>query len=195
MASAAALSKVPLVVAARAIGSWCWVEQKLFEILGSWSVATSDDAVALMLAEHSRHHAWRAERWAEVLPGAYVADPQILLAPPADAAFVNGLESFETTPDRLAGVYRVLLPTLGDTYAASASRMNSVTDRHLMRTLRVVEGDLRHDLQEAQPLLAAHPGVTSDLDPSSQLGRYTRNLQVRPAVAWDLGAALQCWGS
>lgn len=200
MTPLAAPVSVTLTVAARAVGAWCWLEERLFEILGRWSAdaASTDiapDEVALLLSEHSRHHAWRAERFAEVLPSTYVPERAQLVAAPADASLVDELTGFVTTADRLRAAYGHLLPLVASIYAESAAAMHPVTDRHLMRALRIVEADLRHDLEESRPLLVAHSGGISDPDPSSRMGLYSRKLQVRPTVTTGLGAALQRWGS
>lgn len=195
MSSLAAPGAVSLAAMARTVGAWRWAEATLFEILGAWSTDAPEDDVAVMFAEHSRHHAWRADRWAEVLPTAYVPVAGVTPEAPADAELVVALQVFERTGERLGAAYGQLLPLLADSYHASATQLNPVADRHVLRALRIVEADLRHDLEAARRPPGIHNGGMSDPVPSSPVGEYARKLQVRAAVDRDLSVVLPRWGS
>ena len=54
--------------AAELLGSYCFVERRLFELTGAWSVEVDRPGVAVQLDRVSQQHAWHAELWAERLP-------------------------------------------------------------------------------------------------------------------------------
>ena len=57
-----------LEASARRIGHYCWIEMRVFEIVGAWTAAAPEPAVKAALATHSRLHGWHAEVWHDLLP-------------------------------------------------------------------------------------------------------------------------------
>lgn len=181
--------------AAAKIGAWCWAERRCFEILGGWVADTTEPDVQVLFATHSRHHAWRAERWEEILPRAYVAAADQLIAAPADAVAFDLLEALEPTGKRVAGHYDVLLRALLAAYEASPAVMNPVTDGPALRAIRIIVGDIVHDLTEAESVSRHMPGGISGLDHLTQLRDAVAKIQVSEAKSGFTAFAFRRWGS
>lgn len=186
---------VPLQDAARKLGAWCWAERRCFEVLGGWVRDEDDPAVKAMLATHSRHHAWRADRWFEVLPLAYVAAVGELVAPPADAVVFELLAAIEGSGQRLAAHYHLVYRKLVSAYEASPDLMSSVSDGPALRAIRIIVGDALHDLAEADVVSPRSHGGISGLDRVTQLHDAVAKVQVRAEKAPGTTTALLCWGS
>ncbi|MEZ5231256.1 MAG: hypothetical protein R2749_00855 [Acidimicrobiales bacterium] len=186
---------VPLEQAARKLGAWCWAERRCFEVLGGWVRDEPDPVRKAMLAEHSRHHAWRADRWAEVLPRTYVGSMDELVAPPADADVFEALAGIEGSAQRLTAHYHVLYPELVSAYRASPDLMSPVSDAPALRAIRIIVGDATHDLAGAELVSPRPPGGISGLDRVAQLHDAVAKVQVRATKSRGITTALLCWGS
>lgn len=145
-------SVVGLEQAARTLGGWCWAERRCFEILGGWVRDTDEHALKALFARHSRHHAWRAERWAEILPRAYVPDADALIAGDADTEVFDLAGTEDPSANRVAAHYDVLYPALLAAYQASPVVMHPVTDGPALRAIRIILGDAAHDFGEIEAL-------------------------------------------
>ncbi len=78
--------------AAALAGRYRWVEQRLFELTGSWAPAAAAPAAGVLLDALSLQHAWHAELWAERLPVLDGADHDALTRPsPPLARFFGAL--------------------------------------------------------------------------------------------------------
>jgi hypothetical protein len=145
------------VESARLIGAYRWVESRLFEALGSWVAdvgvadvraadADADADAKVMLASHSREHAWHAELWAEQLPTAGEMEPEGLTMP-ANPGVAALFEAMSQSSDehlllgRLAGAYRVLLPRMIAAYSAHLGMASAVADGPVVRVLRLILRD------------------------------------------------------
>jgi hypothetical protein len=67
--------------AAALIGEHCWIERRLFELLGRWSALTRHAPATIALDRHSQHAAWRAAQWWDRLPVLAQVDRDALVAP------------------------------------------------------------------------------------------------------------------
>jgi hypothetical protein len=136
-------SVAPLIAAARVIGGYTWVEERLFETLGAWVPSVPEPDVKLRLAADSHHHAWHASLWRDRLPELRELEPEQFVGPsrPPIEAFMTALRSSSTTIDKLVGVYRVLLPRLVTTYQRHLEQASEVTDGPAIRALRLVLAD------------------------------------------------------
>jgi hypothetical protein len=69
-----------------AVGGYCWLERRMFEVTGSCATAHLNAAVPaeipVFLAAVSRRHGTLAERWADRLPVRAGVDPSALVRPP-----------------------------------------------------------------------------------------------------------------
>jgi hypothetical protein len=144
-----------LVDAARVIGGYAWIEERLFEILGAWVPSVPEPEVKLRLAADSHHHAWHASLWRARLPELREFEPEQFVAPPGRSveAFVIGLQSSPTTVEKLAGAYRVLLPRLVAAYQRHLARASAVTDGPTIRALGLVLADDLADWRDGELLI------------------------------------------
>ena len=136
---------------ARRIGHHAWVEQRLFETLGTWVPTTPEPEAKALVAEQSLHHAWRAELWHGLLPVVpHLAVDDLVVAPPGAPAPPAG----DTTADRLGWLCGEVLPALLDGYAEHLARTTVVTDGPTIRVLGLVTADARADLAAGRALLS-----------------------------------------
>jgi hypothetical protein len=167
----------------RLVGGYAWVELRLFEVVGSWVPLVRDPEATAHLAAQSRHHAAHAETWLGHRPVVAGRDADDLVAPPtagADLA-IAALASGSTAPgpggngdgdrdesgasiDRLAGLYRAVLPRLVASYATHLDAVSAIADPALRRSLRQVAAetvdDWAHGERVLQGLLASPDDVT-----------------------------------
>ena len=155
--------------AAVRLGAYCWVEQRLFGLLGAWSTAVEEPDAKAMVAEHAEHAAWRALRWHELLPTAPPGAEALVVVPEAvEAVFADGgpLDGIDGTPARLAVAHRCLLPRLLAAYTAHLDWAEPLTEATTRRLLEMAIGDLATDLRHGERLLqalAADPAAVEGL--------------------------------
>lgn len=186
---------VPLAVAARRLGAWCWAERRCFEVLGGWVADTEDPRLAALFAAHSRHHAWRAAVWEDVLPRAYVPPIEELTAPTADAHLFDALAALQPAGKRLEGHYHVLYRALVSAYEVSPVLMNPVTDGPALRAIRIIVGDASCDLAEASSAPLHPDGGISGPDRLTHLRDAVAKVQVSMAEGGRGTLAIGRWGS
>ncbi len=186
-----------LHAAARTVGGWCWAEQRCFEVLGGWVRDTQQPAVKHLLAIHSRHHAWRAQRWSELLPRAYTASPEDLTAAPAafDRAVFDTLAGLDTVGLRMQGHYHVVYPALLMVYQTSPLVMSPLSDAPALRAIRIILSDGQHDLAEGMALINKLDGGISDPDHLTQLQQALAKTQVRGHDSGHLATVFRRWGA
>ena len=68
---------------ARLVGSYQWVERRLFEVLGSWVASEPVPEAQVLFDVYSQQHAWHAELFADRLPALDSVDPATLVVPPS----------------------------------------------------------------------------------------------------------------
>ena len=132
-----------LAPAAELLGAYCFVERRLFELTGAWSVDADPPRVAVHLDQVSQQHAWHAELWAERLPVLAGIEPASLIRPLGATLgpVLDALAVADTPVERLAGLYRCVLPRLLTSYGRHLRRAVPATDAPVMRALRLVRTD------------------------------------------------------
>ncbi|MGH9125941.1 MAG: hypothetical protein ACRDZ8_14620 [Acidimicrobiales bacterium] len=153
-----------LLGAARVIGGYVWLEERLFEIVGGWVPSVPEPAVKLRFEADSHHHAWHASLWRERLPALREVEPDAFVAPatpPLEQALSSVAQS-ATTVERLVSVYRVLAPRLAVGYQRHQERASAVADGPTIRALDLVLADERRDWQEGEALVQSV--LTSSVD-------------------------------
>jgi hypothetical protein len=169
-------SALPLDVQARLVGSYQWVERRLFEMLGVWVPSEAVSEARVLFDVYSQQHAWHAELFADRLPALDSVDPDSLVRPPSAevdrmlatlagvvsdsgpsaAGNLTGrgdemdLSSGGTLP-RLVGVGRVVLARLITGYTIHLRRVSPVADAPVARCLRLV---LRDEVEQWQAIEA-----------------------------------------
>jgi hypothetical protein len=146
---------MPLRASAERIGGFVWSERRLFELLSS-SVATVEDPSGKALVDrHGAHAAWRADQWWDRLPVLAVIDRDALVVSPSEeiGAVYDELAKSTATVERLAGLYRVVIPRLAARYRSHGASTSVVADGAVRRTLDQVERDLEADRSEGEPFL------------------------------------------
>ncbi len=140
---------LPLADAARILGAYQWVEQRLFEVLGEWVALEADPVARLLFDSASQQHGWHAELFAEHLPRLDHMDPALLVVPPSAEVdgLLLGLGEAGGTLHRLVALGRVLLPRLVAGYSHHLGGAVPVTDAPVIRALRLV---LRDDIEAWQ---------------------------------------------
>jgi hypothetical protein len=142
---------LPLEVQARVIGSYQWIERRLFEVLGGWVASEPVAEARLMFDVYSQQHAWHAELWADRLPVLDSLDQATLTLPPSvEVDRLLGLlaggvpgqaPAAGGTLLRLVALARVVLPRLIAGYGLHLRRAAPVADGPVVRSLRFVTRD------------------------------------------------------
>lgn len=115
-------------------GAYCWLENRLFELTGSWATAPATSAdhgeARVFFSETSAEHAFLAAQWHERLPVRAGVDPDALVIPPAGpvAEALRLLDDESSLLDRLAGLVEVVLPRLLLTYEEHLARSSPVSE-------------------------------------------------------------------
>jgi hypothetical protein len=171
---------LPLEVAARLVGSYQWVERRLFEVLGVWVTSEPVPEAQVLFDVYSQQHAWHAELFAERLPALDSVDPESLVLPPSDevdrmlavlaGVVPDGQDAAGTsaaprvgrlevpaggTLPRLVGIGRVVLARLVTGYTLHLRRVSPVVDAPLTRCLRLVLHDETEEWQALEALTQA----------------------------------------
>jgi len=145
----------PLVDAARVVGGYVWLEERLFETLGGWAPSVTEAGVKLHLDADSHHHAWHASLWRQRLPALRELPSEEFVAPasPAAEALVAALHMSSTTIERLVGIYRVLLPRQVARYQRHRERASAITDGPTIRALDLILADELDDWRRGEFLV------------------------------------------
>ncbi len=124
------------------IGAYCAIERRLFEFTGR-DVHRGGAApeIQLHLDAVSAQHAWHAELWADRLPVTAAIEAGSLVALPPALEGVIGVLSGLGPLERLAGLFRVLLPRLVVSYSRHAVQATPATDAPTARALSLVVRD------------------------------------------------------
>ena len=158
---------MPLGRTAALVGEYRWIETTLFARLGAWIGDMPVAGVQVHLDAQSMRHAWHAELWGDRLPVLAGVDPDGLTRPSAatEALFaaLDGVEPVAEGPGstwlpadreiaprpgalpRLAGLYRVVMPRLVNSYMRHLRVVAPVADGPLRRALRLV---LRDEIED-----------------------------------------------
>jgi hypothetical protein len=165
------------------LGAWCWLERRLFEVVGGWVATTPEPEVKVHLATACHHHAWRAEQLERLLPNAYAGPRAELVAAPDDGVVVDRLATFEGSVERLAGLYRVVVPRALSSYRWHLERCNPATDGPSIRTVRIIATDVRDDWALGEALLQSRLGGINDVDRAAHAAAKLEKDLVNPPLA------------
>lgn len=130
---------------ARVASGWVATERRLFEVMGSWVREMADPPTKAMLAAHSRHHGWRAEVLAGIVPIGIGLD-----APAAVHPAVEELAAIDGDAARVHALYDVALPAVLDSYRAWLGEARPAADGAVARWVRLVVADAAFDLADGQ---------------------------------------------
>jgi hypothetical protein len=150
-------SGLGIVEIARRLAHYQWVEERLFETLGAWTVTIPEPAVKVVVGPHGARHAEHAEQWARHRPDVRDAGPSGAKSPgpSVDALFaaVRELTEPEQTIEKLVAVYRVILPALVRDYEEHLAATSVVADGPVIRALELVLADEERELAEGEAVL------------------------------------------
>ena len=143
---------------ARRVGNYKWVEMRLFEALGGWVATVPEMDVKIRLGTHCYKHAWHSELWHKRLPELREMNPDRLTQPANDAmiTFMEALsepEAPELTIEKLAGVYRVLIPHKVAAYTYHLNATSTITDAPTIRSLKFILFDEMEDWTDGEMML------------------------------------------
>ncbi|MGH9224796.1 MAG: hypothetical protein ACRD2W_13705 [Acidimicrobiales bacterium] len=140
-----------------AAGHYAWLERRLFEVLGGWVPSVREPEAKMLLRAQSFEHAWHADLWEELA----VERPAGPWAGPVGAslkAVVEVVAAPSETVERLAGVYRVVLPRLVDAYGAISDAAVPASDGPLVRAVGLMLADDVPAIEDAERLLGELAG-------------------------------------
>jgi hypothetical protein len=137
-----------VAASARRIRHYRYVEERMLRMLGGWIALTPELSAKLLLGRHVWDCAQHADLWGRRLPELRAPAQESESPGPAFAKCLDTLENCEgyaQTPERLAGVYRVLKPHLLAVYEAHLDVANLVYEPPTRRILeRCIEEERRH---------------------------------------------------
>jgi hypothetical protein len=143
---------------AKLIRHYRYAEERLMRIMGGWIALTPELPGKLLLGRHVWDCAQHADLWGRRLPELRSTGQQ---SEPANERVVSffdlleGKEAYGETPERLAGVYRVLKPHLAALYARHLEVANAVYEPPTRRILaRCLDEERRHIAAGAAVLAA-----------------------------------------
>ncbi len=135
---------------ARMMATVRWVEHRLFEILGRFATDEADPVVATMFGTHGHQHAWHAELWRDRIPAIPGVDVVAVPMAPGEAT-ASAFDTVATTTgtaERLAAVYRLLLPRLMSLYERWRAELDPRLDGPTVRVLTLALRDDTDQLAE-----------------------------------------------
>jgi hypothetical protein len=134
-------SAFTLEEAAQRLGSYRWVELRLYEAMGSWVDTIGDLDVRLAVGSGCTIHAWHASVWLDRLPAG--RDPEALTRPATEgvSALLDRVASAADPLERLVGAYRVVVPRLVAAYTAHLNHTSAAADAPTARALGLVLAD------------------------------------------------------
>ena len=147
-------------------GSYCWLENRLFELTGSWASAPSsgDPELRVFFAEMSARHAFLAAQWADRLPVRADVDPAALVVPPTAQA-VDALDLLQAEPDlraRLRGLVEQLLPSLLGTYAGHRADASPVAEAPVRAVLELAGHGVEQEIRRGRALVRRTSGSAGE---------------------------------
>jgi hypothetical protein len=143
---------------ARRVGHYKWVEMRLFEALGGWVATVPELDVKMRLGTHTYQHAWHAELFNKRLPELREMNTDRLTLPANEhiEAFFEAMtepEAPDQTIEKLAGVYRVLIPHKIAAYTYHLNNTSTITDAPTIRSLKFILQDEFEDWRDGEMLI------------------------------------------
>jgi hypothetical protein len=135
-----------------------YVEERMMRIMGGWIALTPELPAKLLFGRHVWDCARHADAWGRRLPELRAAAQRSEPANGGVVRFMDLLEAREQrqdTPERLAGIYRVLKPHLIGVYEDHLERANAVYEPPTRRLLEVCLDDERRHAAAGQRVLDA----------------------------------------
>ena len=171
---------------ARRLGHYAWFEQRMFELLGTWSARCSSPELCTALARHARHRATHAEGWHRLLPEVSHRPRVALVVPAGDGAgelFARLANTAAQEPpsgsqDRLRAVHAAVAHAGLAAYAEHRDLASVVAEGPTRRVLDLVIGEQTADLAESDALIrvagdaAPDRGVDPQLSPGWQAALF-----------------------
>jgi hypothetical protein len=125
-----------------------YVEERMMRIMGGWIALTPELPAKLLLGRHVWDCAQHADHWGRRLPELRAPAQQSEPAHAGVASVMDALEGRERhheTPERLAGMYRVVKPHLAAVYEHHLACSNPIYEPPTRRILeRCVDEERRH---------------------------------------------------
>jgi hypothetical protein len=144
------------------VGAYCWVEDRIFALAGSWASRPDGDAVprlepALRVwsAGVSRRHGLLAARWFERLPVRAGIDRVELVRAPA-GSLAAAFDALADEPAPRAGVAALMvavLPRLQGVYGVHRRTARPASEAPVLEVLAGAHRDLAGEIEGGRPLL------------------------------------------
>lgn len=154
---------------ARRVGQYRWIEMRLFEVVGAWIPSVPELDVKIRLSACSYKHAGHADLWRTHVPLLAGMDVELLTVPANDhvALAMDALAtpgSPDATVERLAGLYRAVLPHVIAIYQHHLNSASPVTDGPTIRCLQLILSDEIEDWQEGEMMLRSLIKTSEEID-------------------------------
>jgi len=166
----------PVDELAELVGSYCWVEHRIFELTGAWATGpmppegpSAGGELRVWCAAASRRHGALAERWAERLPLRAGVDPAELVRAP-DGPLAGALEALAAEPSgvvRFGVLVDTVLPRVAGVYGAHRRSGSPVSEGSVLEVLVEAQRELAAEIRGGRALL-------EDLGGASGQGRAIR---------------------
>ena len=132
-----------IVTASRLAGQYCWVEQQLFELLGSWMHRSNDPDLVVALGDRCTRHGEHAEAWRGRIANVPAIDVERAVNAPDSpvASAIARLRQPDSADDvvALAAAYdSEVRPAVLAAYRAHRAELNPLLDGPTARLLDVV---------------------------------------------------------
>src|SRR5437016_4610499 len=168
---------------ARRVGAYKWVEMRLFEARGGWVATVPEMDVKSRLGTHCYKHAWHAELWHKRLPELREMNPDRLTQPANDAMvkFMDAVtepEAPDQTIEKLAGVYRVLIPRKIAEYTSHLNATSTITDAPTILSLKFILTDEYDDWRDGEMMLQSLIRTPEEADRAAARVRELERLVV-----------------
>ena len=131
-----------IAAASRLAGQHCWIESRLFEVLGALLHTVDDDTTVVALGDRCTRHGEHAEAWRARIASVPGIDAESLVsAPPALAPLIERLVACVDEPVRcLALLDNEVLPAVTEAYRAHRGLVDDRIDGPTARLIDCVLG-------------------------------------------------------
>ena len=135
------------------LGSYVWIEARLFEVVGAWVTTTPEPAAKVYFGAVTTELAGHAQLWHERLPQLREVSRESLIVAPGSrsVAVMDALASIDGTVLRLEALAAVVDHLLG-VYAGHERDASVVRDAPMLRTVAIVCADHRAMTRSAPAL-------------------------------------------